>query len=35
MMAAGIDACVNKRVAPQKLIELAAALVRKRRRSDA
>jgi CheY-like chemotaxis protein len=35
MMAAGFDACVNKAVAPQKLIELAAALVRKRRRSDA
>jgi DNA-binding response OmpR family regulator len=35
MMAAGFDACVNKPVAPQKLIELAAALVRKRRRSDA
>ena len=33
MMAAGFDACVNKPVAPQKLIELAAALVRKRRRS--
>jgi diguanylate cyclase len=37
MMAAGFDACVDKPVAPQKLIELAAAaaLVRKRRRSDA
>jgi PAS domain S-box-containing protein len=34
MMAAGFDVCVNKPIAPQKLIELAVSLVQKRRRPD-
>jgi CheY-like chemotaxis protein len=34
MMAAGFDVCVNKPFAPQKLIELTASLVRRRRHSD-
>lgn len=31
-MTAGFDICVNKPFAPQKLIELAASLVRRKRR---
>jgi DNA-binding response OmpR family regulator len=34
MTAAGFDVCVNKPIAPQKLIELAVSLVRKRRRQE-
>ena len=34
IIVAGFDECVNKPVAPQKLIEIAAALVRRRRRPN-
>ena len=34
IISAGFDECVNKPVAPQKLMEIAAALVRRRRRPN-